>query len=522
MSVNKVHNDIPHVFVDMNSDESNKQEIYCAIDTATDSVIGARVRTVGHQLGHPAQALKRSSSQAIKDSVVHRSHLRVKQPQYFGESSEHHDLAQTCVQLFISDPRTLPAEFQCLRSSTDSSYFSTSYPLMITLPPEIIGKIAQELRALPYAEKSEPVRRHEDAALASLCLVSRMFREEAVRPLWEDICIRVTVPDVRVAAVSLQISNLKEKYFQRVLSLHIIADSTSLHALNTFNMNNLLFQTRFTLRRLSALKNLALNISATVCAPMLEELYSLTFPSLSSLRLHVSQSSEEIEGICMFLLRHPSLEYLDLHIRTMLAPWVPEVTSLPWGNFRVRPHGQIPFPRLRELTGSADTLALFARETPLESCTLINVPEESSLFILKTAPLDGPFLHLTSLKITEQEPVLDREFLEVLTELTPNIRKLKGFRINEEFLRLFQSEDPRKAICLGKLERLVISEHAYKYAPLDKRGVQRAILELPSIFPSLATVIYTHANMHWKGTLRFHFNHKGYRMFERGFPPSYY
>ncbi|KZT34542.1 hypothetical protein SISSUDRAFT_1036208 [Sistotremastrum suecicum HHB10207 ss-3] len=273
-----------------------------------------------------------------------------------------------------------------------------------------------------------------------------IFREEAVRPLWEDICIRVAVPDVRVAAVSLQISNLKEKYFRRVLSLHIIADSTSLHALNTFNMNNLLFQTRFTLRRLSALKNLALNVSAT-------------------------------DNV-----------------------------------------GTIPFPRLRELTGSADTLALFAQETPLESCTLINVPEESSLFILKTAPLDGPFLHLTSLKITEQEPVLDREFLEVLTELTPNIRKLKGFRINEEFL----SEDPRKAICLGKLERLVISEHAYKYAPLDKWGVQRAILELPSIFPSLATVIYTHANMHWKGTLRCHFNHKGYRMFERGFPPSYY
>lgn len=310
------------------------------------------------------------------------------------------------------------------------------------LPNELLGKISQQLRSSNYRDKPEELRREENANLANLALVNRQWRLEATRLLWSDIEVPLHYQGLEAKRVGDRLFLINEKYYNYVLSLTITDPSST--SWPAFRESYVIYQTRATLSRVRALQHLTFQAHEDRRPELIERLYSCIFPSLSSLLLHI-RSSRTIDhnSVFSFLRQHSSLTSLDLNVKSVPDFWPIDdepISPIPWKELREKSINLLP--NLRHFWAPVDQAMLLSQTMPLRVCALSNEEEVPQLLREQLTSLDGPFPYLRNLSIKGTQALLDRPMIELLAVLAPNVRRLRGFRVEPEFLVSFHWAPP--------------------------------------------------------------------------------
>ncbi|KZS95549.1 hypothetical protein SISNIDRAFT_452210 [Sistotremastrum niveocremeum HHB9708] len=362
----------------------------------------------------------------------------------------------------------------------------------MSFPPEICGKIAAFLRPggglQRIAKTHKSVIRREERDLVTLSKVSRMWHTEATRVLWEVVILDWWGAGWgidREAELKLDLL-VRKGYYRHIRCIYI--DGLRL---GYPDHPSLLLQV---LRDASplALEEVMLHVIDDTVNDVRHQIESfvkgfliLDIPQLSYFRLEhqqmtstsLSKNTSPFSNVKQFLLRHPTIEDLDIHLYPRSKP------GLDWG---LIDSAQF-LPRLRAYTGGQSDAAKFLTWPHLSAITLY--PEQphpsfslNSRFISYIECL-GVVPNVQKVELCWG--VLFRgDVLKVLTDCFPNLQELSGLLIDQnsiDFLRSLSTS--QKISYLPNLTHIAVTD-ANSQISGDLRA-DKAVIALPLLFPAL-------------------------------------
>ncbi|KZS97201.1 hypothetical protein SISNIDRAFT_449990 [Sistotremastrum niveocremeum HHB9708] len=374
-------------------------------------------------------------------------------------------------------------------------------------PAELCGKIAEQIRSTnrdgiqcnPFAEAKCWIR--ESQTLATLSLVSRMWRNESKVYLWSDVWFS----DLAEQAVPTSSTDSRlEQRTSRFLSALHAADPTAVKYLKCFSfelhrammyraelISNIQHILSLISQRAANLSLLRLTFhSNPECIPLLPHISSLRFPRLRNLHLHLLRfNREDTELLTSLILAYPDLE--GLYLQGELGPY-------PWSSLRQTN----TLPKLRRFLGDLATLALVPSSAPLISVKCPSSGIEMDLRLSKAflkrnlSHLANPLTTVTEIILARGEYPLDACILKAIARSFPALQILDGLAISEGFIAFMGTDIEHLARCLPKLQSLTMYESCDRkrsysnrksFATPSNETVERIFADLPRLFPAIAS-----------------------------------